>query len=165
MKRWAIVGTAVLSAILVPLMVRAGTGGGSSALERQTFRFRSDPVSTSSREWRNIPGLGFLICARHEDSFELSLTLSGAPVLVKVGGRGVPASARGARPGPARFEPGMKPMTFTAVFADHARSFEANFTQGLGVQWRSPTGQPVTLHLAIVNASYELGPPGGGGIC
>ena len=84
MKRSAIVGVFFGLLLAISTVVGATTGAGTSKLERQTFQFRVGPVSTSSRAWRNIPGLRLDICAQHEESFVVSLNLSGAPVLIKI---------------------------------------------------------------------------------
>jgi hypothetical protein len=148
-------------AVAVPLALAAGPNRSGGQLDRQQAAWRSDPVSTSSSEWRTIGRFSFVasgtanrtICAEHEVSLSLSADLHGAPVLFRVVLDGGGTFA----PGPARFVPAADSRTFAASFAGLAGTFEGSDRHALEVQWRSPSGRPVTLDGGLVNVLYEQG--------
>src|SRR4029078_12796658 len=81
---WRTLAAGTVLAIVLPVAVLAGHGTGSSPLDSQTFSFRDTPLSTASTNWKDVPGLGGIVCAAGEVSASLSVTLSGAPVDVRV---------------------------------------------------------------------------------
>jgi hypothetical protein len=156
------VTAAAAVAALVPLVVlAAGAGRESGDLDRQAAAWRSAPASTSSTAWRTIPSLSFTstasgsntLCALNELSVMLSANLRGAPVRFRVLMDGGPVL----QPGPARFIPGPEERTVTAMWVGHAGTFEGLDRHALEVQWRSPSGRPVTLTRGVVNVLFEAG--------
>lgn len=160
-KLVALTALGLALAVLVPLAIAAGPNRVGGKLDRQQAAWWSDPVSTSSRQWRTIGRLSFVasgtanrtLCAEHELSLALSADLHGAPVLFRVVLDGGGTFA----PGPARFVPAADSRTFAATFAGIAGTFEGSDRHALEVQWRSPSGHPVTLDGGLVNVLYEQG--------
>jgi hypothetical protein len=111
-------------------------------------------ATTSSTAWRNVPGLARIdACTIRQVSATLTVTVVGAPVLFRMI-IDTPEGPMG--PGPARFVPQGR-ETFSATFARATFPFEDDDTHSFSVQWRSPTGQPVTLKHGIVNLLLQRG--------
>ena len=149
-------------AVLLPLPILAAVSGRESgSLDRQTASWRSTPVTTSSQTWRTLAQLSFVptaarsysICAKNGLSVSLAVDLNGAPVVVRVLLDGGPVL----KPGAARFVPAPDTRSFAYTFVGHASTFEGSDLHGLEVQWRSPTGRPVTLARGVANVLYEEG--------
>jgi hypothetical protein len=149
-------------AVLLPLAVLAAVSGRESgSLDRQTASWRSTPVTTSSQTWRTLAQLSFVptaarsysICAKNGLSVSLAVDLKGAPVVFRVLMDGGPVL----KPGAARFVPAPDTRSFSYTFVGHASTFEGSDLHGLEVQWRSPTGRPVTLARGVANVLYEEG--------
>jgi hypothetical protein len=86
-----------------------------------------------------------------------SVTVRGAPVLLRLVIGGVPEAPM--RPGAARFVPdGIESFSFTWV--GRTAPFEADDTHRFNVQWRSPTGQPVTLERGVLSLLFQRGRQG-----
>ena len=143
----------VLVAAATPLAVLAATGNFSSQLDLQRYKFRTTAVSTSSTAWQSVPGLDNIhICSDHEVSATVSVNIRGAAARFRV----LIDQAGSMQPGSARFVPNGE-ESFSYTFAGPTGPFEANDNHVVDVQWRSPTGQPVTLVLGGVNLLYEQG--------
>jgi hypothetical protein len=141
--------------VAVPVALFAHTGTGGSALDRQRFRYRETQVSTSSTAWSTISGLGrFEICAVNEVSIQVNLVLRGAPASIRVRIDGTDEVI--AHPGPVTFQPQLGSV-FSFGFAEHVAPFEENDFHLVEVQWRSPTGSPVTLRRGMINLLFERG--------
>jgi hypothetical protein len=158
LKRRLIVGAALGAvAVAVPIAVYAAAGATDGDLDRQTARWRTAPITTSSTEWENVPGLTRTRCTVDQVTAMLSVTVEGAPVRFRVVPDGVPEAPF--KPGAARFVPsGAESFSFT--FVGNTLPFEADDTHRFDVQWRSPDGLPVTLHRGVVNLLYERGTQG-----
>jgi hypothetical protein len=162
MRKLLIASALVLALVAaVPVALAATSGRAGGQLDRQQAAWKTDSVSTSSSEWRTIPRLSFVssasvsrtLCAEHELSVSVSIDLRGAPVLFRVLMDGGPTL----QPGPARFVPGADTQTFAATFVGSAGTFEGSDRHALEVQWRSPTGRPVTLAGGVANVLFEQG--------
>jgi hypothetical protein len=149
-------------AVLLPLAVlAAGFGREGGSLDRQGAAWRSTPTTTSSQAWRTIGQLSFVptaarsysICAKNGLSVSLAVDLKGAPVLFRVLLDGGPVL----EPGPARFVPAPDTRSFGYTFVGHTGTFEGSDLHGLEVQWRSPTGRPVTLARGVATVFFEEG--------
>lgn len=152
-------------AVALPLAVLAAASYGreGGALDRQVAAWRTAPVTRSSAEWRTIEKLSFVptasgsrtICMTKGFSVSLTVTLSGAPAYLRVLMDGGPMLA----PLGVRFDPEAdgRLHTFSATFVGHARMFEGSDLHGLEVQWRSPSGRPVTLTRGAANVLYQQG--------
>ena len=155
-KSLVVLGVVVVLAAL-PVVVLAATGVFGGALERQSARWTTTSVTTSSTTWRNVPRLGLTRCTLNQVTAMVSLTLRGAPVHLRVIIDGVPEAPM--RPGTARFVPnGIESFSFTWV--GRTAPFEADDTHRFNVQWRSPTGQPVTLVRGALNLLFQRGRQG-----
>ena len=150
--------------VAVPLALAASSGRAEGSLDRQEGAWKSDALSTSSRQWRTIPRLSFIssasgshtLCVRRELSVSLSVTMRGAPAVFRVVLDGGAILA----PGPARFVPASGAQTFAATFVGRAGTFEGSDGHALEVQWRSPTGDVATLERGVANVLYERGVSG-----
>ena len=153
-KPLVLAGVVLVLVAVVPVAVLAASARTSSALDRQTARSTGADATTSSTEWRNVPGLARInACTIREVSATLSVTIVGAPVLFRV----IIDTPEGPmRPGPARFIPQGR-ETFSATFVRPTFPFEDDDTHSFSVQWRSPTGQPVTLRNGVVNLLFQRG--------
>jgi len=142
---------AVLALLVVPQVIAHRPTGGS-ALDEQTFKFRGRDASTSSRNWRNVPGFRFRVCAVREVSADVNLVLRGASVAIRIRIDG--SDELIAHPGPVRFRPGPG-RAFSFTFAEEVFPFEAEDLHFFDVQWRSPTGERVILKKGMANVLFE----------
>jgi hypothetical protein len=150
-------GAAAVVAAAVPLAVWAATGTEGGRLDRQTARWTTDDATTSSTNWRNVPGLRRTRCTVDQVTAMLSVTVQGAPVQFRVVIDGVPEAQM--MPGPARFVPdGAESFSYT--FVRNTGPFEADDTHSFNVQWRSPSGDRVTMRRGAVNLLFEDGTQG-----
>ena len=153
MRRGLIVAVLAALAVLVPVAVQAFTPTGGSALDSQTFIFKTgSAVTTSSTHFNNVPGLSHVtVCAQSALSISVSVQLSGGPVSLRV--RITPRSgiAFFAKPGFIRFEPQTTddPFSFTWVVS------VSNESQIVSLQWKSPTGATVTARAGDMNVLYQ----------
>ena len=157
MRKSLIVLSLLLLLVAVPAVVIAATGNLSSDVNRQTARWTTTATSTSSTAWRNVPGLTRLSADTIDEvSATLSVTLRGAPVRFRV----IVDTPEGPfRPGSVRFVPsGNESFSFT--FVRDTQPFEDDDTHVFSVQWRSPSGQRVTLINGVLNLVYEFGTNG-----
>jgi hypothetical protein len=141
--------------VALPVAVFAAGGRLSSKLDRQAARWTTSAASTSSTQWRNVPGLRRLTaCTLNEVSATLSVTVGGAPVRFRLIIDGVPEAPM--RPGPVRFVPnGYESFSFT--FVARTAPFEDDDSHVFDVQWRSPTGGQVTLSRGALNIFFQQG--------
>jgi hypothetical protein len=157
MRKSLIVIAVLLAVVAVPVAVLAAGGVLSSDVNRQKARWTTTSVSTSSTEWRNVPGLGRLTADTIDEvSATLSVTLQGAPVRFRVV---IDTPEAPMRPGSVRFAPkGIESFSFT--FVRDTLPFEGDDTHVFSVQWRSPSGGQVTLLNGVLNLIFELGTAG-----
>jgi hypothetical protein len=154
-KPLIIIGILLLLAA-VPTAVIAANGLLSSAVDRQTARWTTNSVSTSSTAWRNVPGLRVTADTIDEVSASLSVTLVGAPVRFRIV---VDTPEAPMKPGSARFVPSGR-ESFAFTFVANTFTFEGDDTHTFTVQWRSPGGQQVTLLRGTLNLVYQFGTNG-----
>jgi hypothetical protein len=156
MGRWRMGLLVSLVALLVtiPMVVLATTGGGGGNADRQRFKFRTGVISTSSKVWKDVPGLGVLVCAIREVSATASVNLSGAPALFRV----QIDSGAVFQPGPARFNPPRSGVqSFSYTFVDSAGTFEGSDSHAIILQWRSLTGGSVSMTRGDINLIFQTG--------
>lgn len=139
----------------MPFGVLAAGGRLSSGLDVQSASWTTSDVSTSSTRWHDIRALSSVsICSVRQVSATLSVTLRGAPGRFRVvidGATGVPM-----RPGAAQFVP-VGEESFSYTFVKGTAPFEDDDTHVFEVQWRSPTGNRVTLTSGDLNLLYQQG--------
>jgi hypothetical protein len=139
-------------AVAAPLAVLAVTGTFNGAAERQSARWTTSAVSTSSTTWRNVPGLVLTRCTLNQVTLMLSVNVEGAPVRFRV----KIDDAATMKPTSSRFVPhGTESFAYT--FVGNTGPFEANDHHLFNVQWRSPSGAQVTLHQAAINLLFQRG--------
>lgn len=159
-RKWIVIITTVLLG-LVPIGVSALTDDSGENFgyrtNRQAFAWSSQEQSTSATAFTPLPGLEPLTIKRKGPlSVEFSGTFSGAPVDVRLRGR--------FRPSRASFIPAPGPGGAGTASPD---SFSFRFVRGgsagatcttLEVEWRSPTGQPITFHAGDIVVDYRFPP-------
>ncbi len=158
MTRWltsrrlfVLVGIAAIAA-LAPFAVLAATGTFGSALDRQAAKWSTTDATTASKSWRDVPGLFRTRCTLNQVTATLSATVRGGPVRFRI----LIDDAAPMKPGGARFVPNGT-ESFSFVFVGHTGPFEANDNHGFSVQWRSPSGVPVTMINGALNLLYQQG--------
>lgn len=145
-----VVGSAVLvvAAVIVGSHLAAGQGIGTSkpkflSIDRQAFAATRGDPQTASTEFSGLPGLqGLGICAGRGFTATVSLELNGGPAEIRVG-----VDGRTLSPGPITVGPGVN----TYVFGDRVSGGKGHTA---GVEWRSLTGQPVTLDSGSLQILY-----------
>lgn len=140
----------------VPVAVLAADRNVRGSLDRQAARTIGE-VSTSSTEWRNVPGLRITRCTRNQATVTMSVLVSGAPVQFRAIMDGVPEAPLDPRV--ARFVPSGA-ESFSHTFVGNTAPFEADDTHQFNIQWRSPSGAEVTIHRGVVNLLFENGRQG-----
>jgi hypothetical protein len=157
-RRRSLVFLAVLVLLAaVPVGVLAATGGFDGAVERQSARWTTNAVTTSSTAWRNVPGLTLTRCTRNQVTAMLSVTVTGAPVHFRAVIDDVPEAPM--MPGQARFVPN-ESESFSYIFVADTGPFEADDTHRFDIQWQSPEGAPVTLRRGMLNLIFRRGTQG-----
>jgi hypothetical protein len=163
MFRWLTIRRSLISVGVVaviaaaPLAVLAATGVFGGALDRQRAKWTTTPATTSSTAWKNVPNLGITRCTLNQVTAMLSVTVRGAPVRFRVIVDGVPEAPM--KPSFVRFLPdGTESFSYT--FVGNTGPFEADDTHRFNVQWRSPSGAPVTMQQGALNLLYQQGTQG-----
>lgn len=158
MKRSALVGLAVLVvAVAVPLVASAaGSGSAASQPNRNLGRWTTTAVSTTSRSFRPLGGMGARICAAGAVEASVSVNASGAPLqfLVLVDDGAVIA------PGAVTLTPVGRGTVGTFGFLANAQPFEANDHHAYQVEWRSLTGGSTRIASATMDLLYQEGTHG-----
>jgi hypothetical protein len=139
-------------AIAAPFAVLAATGTFNGAAERQSARWVTAAVSTSSKTWRNVPGLVITRCTLNQVTLMLSVNVEGGPVRFRAIIDDVPEAPM--KPTSSRFVP-QGADSFAYTFVGRTGPFEADDTHRFNVQWRSPTGAQVTMHQGAINLLFK----------
>jgi hypothetical protein len=144
-----------LTALIVglPLAVMAARNSMSSRVDHQKGVVRSGPASTSSRAWRNAPGLRLNLCSIREVSATLSVNVTGAPVQFRILSDEVPTVS----PSKVYFNPTRHQRSFSFTFLTSSSTFEGSDAHHFSAQWRSPTGSRAQLHGGTLNMVYQRG--------
>ncbi len=157
MRKSLVVLAVLLLCAAVPVAVLAASGRSSSSVDGQAALWTNTAVTTSSPEWRNVPGLTRLTADTIDQvSAALSVTVRGAPVRFRV----IVDTPEGPlKPGSARFAPsGIESFSYT--FVGDTVPFEDDDTHVFTVQWRSPSGGRATLLHGTLNLVHEFGTHG-----
>jgi hypothetical protein len=165
MRKWLLVGVAVLLVVSVPVAVMA-TGSkpvkplaftGSGDLTSQAFSARVNPITTPGKTWTDVPQMIIgPICALGAVTATLSVSVTGA----RAGYRVLIDSGAPLYPGAAFVQGVAAGATQTGTsytFEINASTFEGSDSHTFSVQWRS-TGGPTTLDYGSVVVQY--GDPG-----
>jgi hypothetical protein len=156
-RRILTIAGAVVLLAAIPAVVIAASGVFGGALDRQAGRWTTTSATTSSTNWRNVPRLSLTRCTRNQVTAMLSATLSGAPVQFRAIIDGVPEAPM--QPGTARFDP-EGTESFSYNFVGPTAPFEADDTHSFAIQWRSPTGNAVTMQRGVLNLLFQSGTQG-----
>jgi hypothetical protein len=144
-------------AVAAPFAVLAATGTFSGAAERQSARWTTTAVSTSSKTWKNVPGLAITRCTLNQVTLMVSANVEGGPVRFRAIIDGVPEAPM--KPTSSRFVPqGIESFSYT--FVGRTGPFEADDTHRFNVQWRSPSGAQITMHQGAINLVFQRGTQG-----
>lgn len=137
--------TLVLALCLVlaaPLAALALTLRNGTPVDHQRAVVKSRASTTSSTGWTPVPGLAStLICAKGTVSATLSVNLVGAPAQFRlhIDGGGL------MEPELAHFDPTGGTRSFSSTFAARVGTWEGSDGHSFDLEWRSPSGAPVTL--------------------
>jgi hypothetical protein len=101
-----------------------------------------------------VPGLFRTRCTLNQVTATLSATVRGGPVRFRILIDDVGEAPM--KPGVARFVPNGT-ESFSYVFVGNTGPFEANDNHRFSVQWRSPSGVPVTMINGALNLLYQRG--------
>lgn len=133
----------------------AGTGGGTTPLRCMDTKWRTSAVSTSSKTFSNVPGLGDAPSSIYPIAIDVSAVVSGPPVEFRVVSTNVGAQTSVSKPGRVRFVPsGGGPDAFSFQWVEPNQS-AAVHVNDLRLQWRSPGGGAVTLLRGDLAVSYD----------
>lgn len=146
MFRKLLVGSVALGLVVVGAqVVIAGTTRGRTPVDCVDTLWRTSSVSTSSTTWEAVPGFGAHPTAIFPITVNVSALVSGAPVRFRVLSTNVGEQTVVSNPGPTRFDPGVTgptPFAYQWVERNNVAASHANFIR---LQWRSPSGDPVTV--------------------
>lgn len=133
--------------------VHPGSQEGFASAQAQSFAATDIEVTTSSGEFKGVPGLKKLeICAPRDGvSATVSLEISGGPAEVRVV---VGRKQKKLHPKGATFDPGAgSPQAFSFTFV---RQILRKLPGSYSVQWRALTEESVTLHRGSVRVLHGV---------
>ncbi len=136
-------------------VVIAGTTTGRTPVDCIDTLWRTSSVSTSSTTWGAVPGFGAHPTAIFPITVNVAALISGAPVRFRILSTNVGGQTFVSNPGPTRFDPGVTgPNSFAYqwVERDNVAATHANFIR---LQWRSPSGDAVTLLRGDMAVLYQ----------
>jgi hypothetical protein len=120
-------------------------------------KWTTTAVSTSSKTWKNVPGLAITRCTLNQVTLMVSVNVEGGPVRFRAIIDDVPEAPM--KPTFSRFVPqGTESFAFT--FVGRTGPFEGDDTHRFNVQWRSATGAQVTMHQGAINLLFQRGTQG-----
>jgi hypothetical protein len=151
---------AVLGSLAVVLVVGAGVAFGATRGEAAHINcldtvWRTQPVSTRSTTFVAVPGLADTPNAIHPMAVTVSAEVTGAPVEFRLRNTNIGAQTTTSRPGPVVFVPrngGPDAFSFQWVEPDGSAAVRSNELQ---LQWRSRSGDPVTIDRADLTVVYQ----------
>jgi hypothetical protein len=165
MRKWFLVGVALLLVVSVPVAVMASGSRplkptavtGSGDLTSQAFSARVNPITISGKTWIDLPQMTIgPICALGAVTATISVSVTGA----RAGYRVLIDGGAPLHPG-ATFvqglDAGATQTGYSYSFEINASTFEGSDAHTFSVQWRS-TGGSTTLANGSVVVQY--GDPG-----
>lgn len=142
------------SIVIITLGVAiAGAGndkGTHASSDRQSFKWRDEPTTTSSQDFTPIPGLRMAVCNRGGMTVEVSGDVKGGDVDFRAF-KG-PGEGRALPPGAAHYDASTDHTSFAFTWA-HASGARNHRT--FEIRWRSPSGAEVTLNHALMRVIYD----------
>jgi hypothetical protein len=149
-------------AIAVAVVLIAGAGVAYAAASGDHTRvncldtvWRTNAASTSSTAFTRVPGLTDSPASIFPMAVTVSAQLSGAPVEFRVRTTNVGDQTTTARPGRVRSVPdggGPDAFSFQWIEPDGSAAVHVN---DVHLEWRSPSGQPVTMDRGDLSVLYE----------
>ncbi|HJX06841.1 MAG TPA: hypothetical protein VJ736_02115 [Actinomycetota bacterium] len=155
MRRAVIVLSAAVVAVGGVWAARAATGGGTTPAKCIDTVWRTDPVSTTSTTFTDVPGMSDGPAAVFPIIVNASAVLTGAPVEFRVKSTNVGDVTEISKPGRASFVPsGGGPDAFSFQWIEKNQSGAVHVNQ-LQLQWRSPSGNQVTMLRGDLAVDYS----------
>ena len=133
----------------------AAAGGHPTRVNCMDTAWRTNTVSTSSTSFTPVPGLADSPASIYPMAVTVSAQLTGAPVEFRLRATNVGDQTTTSRPGRVRFVPdggGADAFTFQWI---EPNGTAAVHVDDLQLEWRSPTGQPVTMDRGDLSVLYE----------
>jgi hypothetical protein len=154
MRRAVIVLSTAMVAVGGVWAARAATNGGTTPAKCIDTVWRTDPVSTSSTTFTDVPGMNDGPAAVFPIVVNASAVISGAPVEFRLHSTNVGEQTEISKPGRATFVPdGGGPDSFSFQWIEKNQSAGTHVNQ-LQLQWRSPSGNQVTMLRGDLAVSY-----------
>jgi len=155
MRRIAIVVSATLVAVGGVWAARAATGGGTTPVKCIDTVWQTTPVSTTSTTFTNVPGMSDGPSAIFPIVVNASAVVSGAPVDFRLKSTNVGDQTEISKPGLASFVPaGGGPDSFSFQWIEKNQDAAVHVNQ-LQLQWRSPSGNQVTMLRGALAVTYD----------
>jgi hypothetical protein len=155
MRRVASVLAAAVVAVGGVWAARAATGGGTTPLKCMDTVWRTDAVSTSSTAFTDVPGMSDGPSSVFPIVVNTSAVLTGAPVEFRLRSTNVGEQTEVSKPGRASFVPdGGGPDSFSFQWVEKNQSAAVHVNQ-LQLQWRSPSGNQVTMLRGDMSVAYS----------
>ena len=155
MKKLLVASVALGLVVAGARVVIAGTAAGRTPVDCVDTVWRTSSVSTSSTAWEAVPGFGAHPTAIFPITVNVGALVSGAPVRFRILHTNVGGQTFVSNPGPTRFDPGVTgPSSFAYqwVERDNVATTHTNFIR---LQWRSPSGDAVTLLRGDMAVLYQ----------
>lgn len=155
MRRAVIVLSAVAVAAGGVFAARAATNGGTTPLKCMDTVWRTDSASTRSTTFTNVPGMSDGPSSVFPIVVNTSAVLTGAPVEFRLKSTNVGEQTEISKPGRASFVPvGRGPDSFSFQWIEKNQSAAVHVNQ-LQLQWRSPSGNQVTMLRGDMSVAYS----------
>ncbi|HJX08769.1 MAG TPA: hypothetical protein VJ736_11945 [Actinomycetota bacterium] len=154
MRRAVIVLSAAVMAVGGVWTARAATNGGTTPARCIDTVWRTDPVSTSSTTFTDVPGMSDGPSAIFPIVVNASAVVAGAPVEFRLKSTNVGNHSEISKPGRATFVPdGAGPDSFSFQWIEKNQVGAVHVNE-LQLQWRSPSGNQVTMLRGDLAVSY-----------
>jgi hypothetical protein len=155
MRKWLFLAVAATVLVAAPIAVlAAGSGSGSTPVNCIASQWRTSPISTSSRAWRNVPHLDADIAQIRPVVINASASITGAPVAFRIRTVNIGDQHRTSKPGPTRFVPGRNGTNSFAYQWIDLGNRAAVHALRVRLQWKSPNGRPVHMLRGDLTEAY-----------
>jgi len=150
-----------LPVLILSVALVAGAGVALAAVNVHTTRancldtlWRTSPTSTSSMTFTKVPGLKDSPSSIFPMAVEVSAQISGAPVEFRVRSTNVGDQTFTSKPGRVRFVPDAAGDAFSFQWVERGNRAAVHAID-LVLEWRSPTGNQVTLDGGDMTVAYQ----------
>jgi hypothetical protein len=155
MRRVASVLAAATVAVGGVWAAHAATNRGTTPVRCMDTVWRTGAASTSSTTFTNVPGMSDGPSSVFPMAVTASAVLTGAPVDFRLKSTNVGEQTEFSKPGTANFVPnGGGPDSFTFQWIEKNQSAAVHVNQ-LQLQWRSPSGNQVTMLRGDLSVAYS----------